>query len=87
MEKIYEKPGSGRVLGECHGVAESSEALGVTPHEAVRVEAIALAAAQLAVRLAAAQQVICDDENAVGHGDDGLLSPRRLTSRRDWAAR
>src|SRR5262249_37292631 len=69
----YEKGGSGRVLGECHGVAEGSEALGVIPQEAVRVEAIEVAAAQLAIRLAVAEHVGGDHEDAVGDGDDGLL--------------
>src|SRR5262249_52901119 len=36
MGRYNEKAGSGRVLGECHGVAEGSEALGVMPQEAVR---------------------------------------------------
>src|SRR5262249_30056318 len=71
--RSYEKGGSGRVLGEGHRVAEGSQALGVIAREAVGVEAIEVAAAQLAVRLAVAQDVVGDDEDAVGHGDDGLL--------------
>src|SRR5215475_473564 len=41
--------------------------------EAVRVEAIEVVAAQLAVRLAVAEHVIRDHEEAVGDRDDGLL--------------
>src|SRR5262249_2589252 len=41
--------------------------------EAVRVEAIEVAAAQLAIRLAVAEHVGGDDEDAVSDGDDGLL--------------
>jgi len=31
VRRYYEKAGSGRALGECHGVAEGSEAFGVIP--------------------------------------------------------
>src|SRR5215471_12778205 len=41
--------------------------------EAVRVEAIEVVAAQLAIRLAVAEHVIRDHEDAVGDRDDGLL--------------
>src|SRR5262245_9715003 len=41
--------------------------------EAVRVEAIEVAAAQLAIRLAVAEHVVGDDEDAVGDRDDCLL--------------
>jgi hypothetical protein len=47
--RYYEKGGSGRVLGEGHRVAKSGQALGVIAREAVRVEAIEVVAAQLAV--------------------------------------
>src|SRR5262249_6422581 len=71
--RYYEKGGSGRVLGEGHRVAEGSQALGVIAREAVRVEAIEVVAAQLAIRLAVAEHVIRDDEDAVGDRDEGLL--------------
>src|SRR5262245_21660078 len=76
--RSYEKGGAGRVLAAAHRVAEGSQARraiarGVIAREAVGVEAIEVAAAQLAVRLAVAQDVVGDDEDAVGHGDDGLL--------------
>ena len=61
------------MLGECHGIAEGSEALDVIPHEAVPVEAIEVVAAQLAIRLAVAEHVIRDHEDAVGDRDDCLL--------------
>src|SRR5215468_11136385 len=41
--------------------------------EAVRVEAIEVVAAQLAIRLAVAEHVIRDHEDAVGDRDDSLL--------------
>ena len=73
IRRYYEKGGSGRVLGEGHRVAEGSQALGVIAREAIRVEAIEVAAAQLAIRLAVAEHVVGDHEDAVGDGDDGLL--------------
>jgi hypothetical protein len=85
--QILRKGGSGRVLGEGHGIAKGGEAFGVIAGDALRVQAVEVVAAQLAVRLAVPQDVVGDDEEAVGHGDDGLLVPRRLTSRRYWAAR
>src|SRR5262249_11467034 len=73
IRRYYEKGGSGRVLGEGHRVAEGSHALGVIAREAIRVEAIEVAAAQLAIRLAVAEHVVGDHKDAVGDGDDGLL--------------
>src|SRR4030095_694983 len=67
------KVGSGRVLGEGHGVPEGGEPFGVIAVEALRVQAVEVVAAQLAVRLAVPQDVVGDHEDAVGHGDDSLL--------------
>jgi hypothetical protein len=41
--------------------------------EAVGVDAIEVGAAELVIRLAVAQHVIGDDQDAVGDRDDGLL--------------
>src|SRR5215831_10619019 len=70
--------GSGRVLGEGHRVAKSGEPLGVIAGEALRVQAVEVVAAQLAVRLTVPQDVVGDDQDAVGHGDNGLLVPAAL---------
>jgi hypothetical protein len=61
------------VLGEGHGVAKGGQPLGVIAREAVRVEAIEVAAAQLAIRLTVAQYVVGDAQDAVRDRDDGLL--------------
>ena len=56
--RYYEKGGWGRVLGEGHGIAKGGEAFGVIAGEALRVQAVEVVAAQLAVQLAVPQDVV-----------------------------
>ena len=55
--------------------------------EALGIQLVEGVAAELAIRLTIAQHVIGDDEDAVATATMAFLSPRRLTSRRYWAAR
>jgi DNA-binding MarR family transcriptional regulator len=64
---------SGGTRGEGDGVAEGSEPAGVVAGEAGGAHLVEVVAPELAIRLAVAQDVVGDDEDAVGHGDDGLL--------------
>src|SRR5438874_1077720 len=76
-EQILRKLGLGPVscgaLRQGHGVAEGGEALGMVAGEAVRVQPLEVVAAEFAIRLAVPQDVVGDDEGAVGDGNDGLL--------------
>ena len=63
---------------ERDGVAEGSEPAGVVAGEAVGAHLVEVVAAQLAVRLAIPQDVVGDDEDAVGDGDNGSLVPTAL---------
>ena len=64
-------PASCRALRQGDRVAERPP--GVVAGEALGIEVVEVVAAQLAVRLAVAQDVVRDDEDAVGDRDDGLL--------------
>src|SRR5262245_6193953 len=70
---LTKRGGSGRDFGEGDGVAEGSEPFGVIAGEPLGVQAVEVVATQLAVRLAVPQDVVGDDQDAVGHGDNGLL--------------
>jgi hypothetical protein len=69
------------VLGEGHGIVKGGEAFSVIAGEALRVQAVEVVAAQLAVRLAVPQDVVGDDEEAMGDRDDGLLVPTAFPRR------
>jgi len=56
------------VLGEGHGVAEGGEPFGVIAGEPLRVQAVEVVAAQLAVRLAVPQDVVGDTSARAGSG-------------------
>src|SRR5262249_16748913 len=66
-------PASCRALRQCDRVAERGEPPGVVAGEALGIEGVEVVAAEVAVRLAVAQHVVGDDEDAVGDRDDGLL--------------
>src|SRR5437763_1046253 len=65
--------GSGGVLGEGDGVAESGEPFGVVAGRPVGVKPREVVAPEFTIRLAVPQDVVGDDEDAVGDSDDGLL--------------
>src|SRR6266478_6650242 len=69
---------SGRRFREGDYVAERGEPLRVVAGEALGIEVVEVVAPELTVRLAVARQVIRDHQDAVGHGDDGLLVPAAL---------
>src|SRR5262245_10994550 len=69
---------SGRRFREGDLVAERGEPLRVVAGEALGIPVVEVVAAEFAVRLAVAQHVVGDDEEAVGDGDDGLLVPAAL---------
>src|SRR5438128_12088875 len=71
--KIRVRLGSCGVLGEGDGVAESGEPFGVVAGETVGVQPLEVVAPEFTIRLAVAQDVEGDDEDAVGDSDDGLL--------------
>src|SRR5262245_17274752 len=69
---------SGHRFREGDLVAERREPLRVVAGEALGIPVVEVVAAEFAVRLAVAQHVVGDDEEAVGDGDDGLLVPAAL---------
>src|SRR5438876_6160177 len=71
--KIRVRLGSCGVLGEGDGVAESGEPFGVVAGETVGVQPLEVVAPEFTIRLAVPQDVVGDDEDAVGDSDDGLL--------------
>src|SRR5207247_1354294 len=73
LRKLGLGPVSCGALRQGHGVAEGGEALGMVAGEAVRVQPLEVVAAEFAIRLAVPQDVVGDDEDAVGDGNDGLL--------------
>src|SRR5207247_927639 len=73
LRKLGLGPVSCGALRQGHGVAEGGEALGMVAGEAVRVQPLEVVAAEFAIRLAVPQDVVGDDEGAVGDGNDGLL--------------
>src|SRR5262245_4536779 len=64
---------SGSTWSECDSVAERSEPAGVVAGEAVGAHPVEVVAPELVIRVAVAEHVIRDNEDAVGDGDDGLL--------------
>jgi hypothetical protein len=68
-------------------VAERGEALRVVPNEPLGIQVIEVVAPELTIGLAVAEDVIGDDEDAVGHGDDGLLVAAALDQAAYFAAR
>ena len=66
---------SGRRFREGDHVAERGEPLSVVAGETLGIEVVEVVAPELTVRLAIAQQVIRDHQDAVGDRDDGLLVP------------
>jgi hypothetical protein len=73
---------SGGTFRQADGVAEGGQPLGVIPREAVRVEAIKVVTAELAIRHAVAERMIGDDEQAVGDRYDGLTTEEGLRAGR-----
>src|SRR5437762_13951089 len=71
--KIRVRLGSCGVLGEGDGVAESGEPFGVVAGETVGVQPLEVVAPEFTIRLSVPQDVVDDDEDAVGGSDYCLL--------------